>query len=126
MVRAGNGIVTVLCLGADAVLSLIPKSGCRILETCESQSLTTFSENAMAVDSFPQPDQDHARRSSLSRTVVQSDIVKTEGNEDRVTLKKLNHTFIVTLVHGDAVIFIGDDFEVFGVALSFCCNSSEP
>jgi hypothetical protein len=79
MMYAQKDVVAVLCLGADAILSLFPKSG------------------------FPA--QNHF---GIVYTTTQTKKFSDRSTDD---LK-------VTMVHGDLLIFIGDDFEVPNIVFS--------
>lgn len=85
VILAQNDVVTILCLGADATLSLMPKSA---REKYEPQ--------------LPLADVGTIDQTSIHRAAN-----KTGGLS-----AKSKDVLKVTLVHGDLLAFIGDDFEV--------------
>lgn len=93
MVHARGGVATVLCLGADAVLSLVPKSGFDSRITCEPRGNTRSTSTKMSVDTLDE------------ESFTAKGAMKTVSNRSK-------DVFVITMVHGDVLVFIGDDFEV--------------
>jgi hypothetical protein len=97
-----QGVVTILCLGADAVLSLVPKSGFAAQEVCESCLPDASSDVEMTLidPSF-----------NAGKVEASIDSIPQVASKGMKASKKKNAA-AVTLVHGDVLVLIGDDFEV--------------
>lgn len=105
MIHARTGVATVLCLGADAVLSLTPNSGLEIRETPAVRLFTGADD--MSVDLR----QDEENHESLSPTVGQSSAAEAK-EKTKTVCNNSKDPFVVTMVHGDVLVFVGDDFKV--------------
>src|ERR1700683_3342718 len=98
-----QGVVTILCLGADATLSLVPKSGFATQEICEPCLPDASLDVEMTlINPLFNP--------VKAETGIDS-IPQVAGKGMKVSKKK-NDVAAVTLVHGDVLVLIGDDFEV--------------
>lgn len=55
---------------------------------------------------------------SVSPTLVRPGVVEAKG-KSKIAPNKSKDAFVVTMVHGDLLLFIGDDFEVYS-ATNLC------
>jgi hypothetical protein len=101
MFGARQGVVTILCLGADAVLSLVPKSGFPAPEISD-----------------PPPDASEDTEMTLiyppfnpGKTEPGIESIPQSTNKETAKKKKADAA-VVTLVHGDVLVLTADDFEV--------------
>jgi hypothetical protein len=112
--HALQGVVTILCLGADAMLTLVPSSG--------------FSAQENPKPSLPDVDSD----AEMTLVYPSSSLVKSEAGVESIcevadkgvsASKKKADAAVVTLVHGDVLILVGDDFKVMCLRRSLSCWS---
>jgi hypothetical protein len=112
--HALQGVVTILCLGADAVLTLIPTSG--------------FSAQENPKPSLPDADSD----AEMTLVCPSSSPIKSEAGVESIpqvadkgvsASKKKDDAAVVTLVHGDVLVLVGDDFKVICLRRSMSCWS---
>jgi hypothetical protein len=100
-----QGAVTILCLGADAVLTLVPTSGFSTQEVCEPSLLGHSLDVEMTlVHPSPNPVKTETGVEPIPQVADKS-----------VPASKKDNDLIVTLVHGDVLVLIGDDFKVIGL-----------
>jgi len=96
--HALQGVVTILCLGADVILSLTPSSG--------------FGEEICGLSL---PDASSDTEMTLIDPSLDTLIDEGEGESIRKVSKRSPKTksdsVVITLVHGDAFVLTGDDFE---------------
>lgn len=105
--------IVIMCLGADTVISVTPKSG---FPNLSGSSVTDPSAAMMVEDDVPH--QDPASRDQDDPMPdgdldPEADIISpTAPKPARVAKKSPKPAISITLVHGDSIILSGDDFEV--------------
>lgn len=100
MFGARQGVVTILCLGADAVLSLVPKSGFRAPEIGDPLPDVSSETEMTLIDPSFNPGKTEPSEESMPRST------------NKETAKKKVDAAVMTLVHGDVLVLTADDFEV--------------
>jgi len=112
--HALQGVVTILCLGADAVLTLVPASGFSAQEISKP-SLSDVDSDAKMALVYP------SSSSSKCETGVKS--IPQVADKGMLASKKKDDAAVVTLVHGDVLVLVGDDFKVIYLKRSLSCWS---
>lgn len=118
-----------MCLGSEAVISVIPKSGFEGSihgnAVVDSSSLVPNNEDVIMGD-----DSGLIKREGESAATLDVDMdpdidTATSSKNVRNKVKPPKPAIHVTLVHGDAMILSGDDFEVSGLlirTIDICCS----
>jgi hypothetical protein len=117
---ARSKTVAMLCLGADVELNVAPASGfpsvSRNGALAKSVSAPLARQSAIRVDE--DDDWDPFGSPLTSEDEALSTRLAASLSRNRVKASKQPESMLVTLVHGDMLLFSGDDFEVSTIALS--------
>ena len=104
--RARLQPVTLLCLGANAVLTLKPNSGSAKGNQSVIQTVGGIQDDNLPDQSVTVDDMEGIEKTPHASTAPVSIA------EPSVIPKSSKDAIIITLVHGDALMVDGDDFEV--------------
>ena len=101
--RARLQPVTLLCLGANAVLTLKPNSGFAEENQSVIQTVGSIQDDNLPDQSVTVDDMEGTPHASTAPVSIAEPSVIPKSSKD---------TIVITLVHGDALMVDGDDFEV--------------
>jgi len=99
-----QGVVTILCLGADAMLSLVPKSGFAAQISVPSLPDTSSDTEMTLID----PAFHRSKPEAGIEAIPPASDKGMKASKDKAKIEVAT----ITLVHGDVLILMGDDFEV--------------
>lgn len=103
VLHAREGLVTILCLGADAAFTLTPKLDGVVPNTPLSEALPGDNDSMILFDSAV-----HA--GLIESTRVDGAVVH---RKDAAATKTSHDSLVVTMVHGDVLVLENSNFEVY-------------
>lgn len=105
-------MITILCLGADAALTLTHKLNVVKLEYCTSLPPESLTDTEMIVTSAIPEELEVEPDLKLEDMALDNSHVIGESNIT-TSDKKESNDVVITLVHGDVLVLAATDFEVY-------------